>query len=580
MARLSLLKYLTVSLIFGSISVFYAFVEHEQFYPTTVALTTSKTHVLVMGNLGFALAVTCGSFAQRLLFGEITDDESREVLEKAKYTFIDICICLTIFRTDLTVTVVSLFTLLLLAKVFHWIAELRVETVSRLRLQHYFQIIRVALSLVCLFVMDLIITAGFIYVIVHLDSFGVLILFTFEFTMLMISTCANLLRFIILLIDSQRENEWDWKYGLLFCVEFTFDVLKLTSYVGFFVILTKYYSMPIHLLRELYFSLSNVRKRFEGYVKYKRLLKALQTRFPTVRVEQFEGQDRDMTCIICRSDVDVGKQLPCGHIFHLNCLKQWFQEQASCPTCRFDLSSRNVVNIPQVVPVHLQPNRNNPPLAAPAAPIANNNNVLRPNVAQNNANAEASNSNQNRPGMPPNPMSMPPFSPMSFPNPHRFLPNNNMPPPMPPPNMPPFPGMPFPAIPPPNMGHPAFPMSLPQMPNRGPVANPDLKQNIDMIQRSALATLGLFQYHSLLATHYDNLLTQLNTLQNDWETDFRLLLNDQQNQSSESKPSEDEKKPEATENSKPAAEEEQIQQNDKEPEEEDNRPAQSDLLVQ
>ena len=71
------------------------------------------------------------------------------------------------------------------------------------------------------------------------------------------------MRFFILLIDSQYENEWSWKHSLLFCVEFTFEVLKLVSYLGFFIILTKYYNMPIHLLRELYFAFSSVRRRFE-----------------------------------------------------------------------------------------------------------------------------------------------------------------------------------------------------------------------------------------------------------------------------------------------------------------------------
>jgi hypothetical protein len=32
-----------------------------------------------------------------------------------------------------------------------------------------------------------------------------------------------------------------------------------------------------------------------------------------------------------------GVQLPCGHIFHLRCLRQWTERQMSCPTCRADL---------------------------------------------------------------------------------------------------------------------------------------------------------------------------------------------------------------------------------------------------
>eukprot|EP00746_Dinoflagellata_sp_MGD_P017879 gnl/MRDRNA2_/MRDRNA2_141322_c0_seq1.p1 gnl/MRDRNA2_/MRDRNA2_141322_c0~~gnl/MRDRNA2_/MRDRNA2_141322_c0_seq1.p1 ORF type:complete len:273 (-),score=27.24 gnl/MRDRNA2_/MRDRNA2_141322_c0_seq1:302-1120(-) len=30
------------------------------------------------------------------------------------------------------------------------------------------------------------------------------------------------------------------------------------------------------------------------------------------------------------------KELPCGHRFHRDCLRSWFQRKPTCPTCRFD----------------------------------------------------------------------------------------------------------------------------------------------------------------------------------------------------------------------------------------------------
>ena len=39
-----------------------------------------------------------------------------------------------------------------------------------------------------------------------------------------------------------------------------------------------------------------------------------------------------------------------------------------------------------------------------------------------------------------------------------------------------------------------------------------------------MATMGLFQYHNLLASHYDTLLTQLNNIQSDWEKEYEDLL--------------------------------------------------------
>lgn len=42
-------------------------------------------------------------------------------------------------------------------------------------------------------------------------------------------------------------------------------------------------------------------------------------------------------CLICRERVLQGKKLSCGHIFHLQCLRQWLQHQQSCPLCRAEI---------------------------------------------------------------------------------------------------------------------------------------------------------------------------------------------------------------------------------------------------
>ncbi|XP_059277774.1 E3 ubiquitin-protein ligase RING1-like [Lycium ferocissimum] len=50
-------------------------------------------------------------------------------------------------------------------------------------------------------------------------------------------------------------------------------------------------------------------------------------------------------CIVCmegfqRGVDDHGKQLvPCGHVFHANCLTKWLSVHNSCPLCRFKVSA-------------------------------------------------------------------------------------------------------------------------------------------------------------------------------------------------------------------------------------------------
>lgn len=74
------------------------------------------------------------------------------------------------------------------------------------------------------------------------------------------------------------------------------------------------------------------------------------------------------------------KKLPCNHIFHVTCLRSWFQRQQTCPTCRMDVL-RNGTQATQ------NNNNNN----------ANNN----ANDANANANNNANNANGQIPPIPP-----------------------------------------------------------------------------------------------------------------------------------------------------------------------------------
>ncbi|CAI2372531.1 unnamed protein product [Moneuplotes crassus] len=52
------------------------------------------------------------------------------------------------------------------------------------------------------------------------------------------------------------------------------------------------------------------------------------------------GEYECPNCVICISEISIGIEaifMPCGHIFHKECLLQWFQNNHKCPTCRLEL---------------------------------------------------------------------------------------------------------------------------------------------------------------------------------------------------------------------------------------------------
>ena len=119
------------------------------------------------------------------------------------------------------------------------------------------------------------------------------------------------------------------------------------------------------------------------------------------------------------------KRLPCNHIFHVSCLRSWFQRQQTCPTCRMDvLRIAPNVNTDNVRAQQPQQPRAQPgipgipgmpaqffippnwqPFAVPQPPPqqqqpnqSNNNNNNNNNVNNNNNNINNNNINPNQMG--------------------------------------------------------------------------------------------------------------------------------------------------------------------------------------
>ena len=57
-----------------------------------------------------------------------------------------------------------------------------------------------------------------------------------------------------------------------------------------------------------------------------------------------DGKMEEPSCTICICEIPLGQKgmvLPCGHIFHPDCINPWLDEHNTCPTCRHELPSEN-----------------------------------------------------------------------------------------------------------------------------------------------------------------------------------------------------------------------------------------------
>ena len=72
----------------------------------------------------------------------------------------------------------------------------------------------------------------------------------------------------------------------------------------------------------------------------------IMNQLPEAFIEDVNKLDNEKkNCVICLEDFKTGDKtiiLPCIHIFHNNCIKNWLKKQNSCPICKFKISSENM----------------------------------------------------------------------------------------------------------------------------------------------------------------------------------------------------------------------------------------------
>ena len=281
-------------------------------------------------------------------------------------------------------------------QVFHWIAMDRVEYAETVSDVSVFSHLRVASLMLILLAGDAMFLMYSLRTTVE-DGPSVLLLFAFEYVILATMTISGLCRYAFYYVDhlvSRRnaalnaandatgsgddaDNEeeeddldggagagagagWEGKGVAIFYLGLITDMVQLLVYFVFFIVILTHYGMPLHLIRDLYVTFRNFRARVSDFIRYRRITSNMHRRFPDATREDIE---REPTCIVCREQMkvpeassgnqanicppaarrDLPKTLPCGHTFHLGCLRSWLERQQSCPTCRAPVNVSNPV---------------------------------------------------------------------------------------------------------------------------------------------------------------------------------------------------------------------------------------------
>lgn len=388
---LSALSLLLTAAVIGN-----AYYQKKQFYPSVVYITKSNPSMAVIYIQFFVIVLMLGKLLRKIFLGTLRAAEFEQLMERFWYALTETCLAFTVFRDDFNPRFVALFTVLLFLKSFHWLAEERVDYMERSPVIGWLFHVRVA---------SLLSTLGLLDYMMIMHAYNstiskgptVQLVFGFEYAILFTMVANTAIKYVLHAAEMRADTPWENKAVFLLYTELVIGLIRVILYLLFVIIMARIYALPMFVFRPMFFTMRSFKKALNDVIMSRRAIRNMNTLYPDATPEELATSDN--ICIICREDmVSNSKKLPCGHIFHVACLRSWFQRQQTCPTCRLNILRTPAANSSAARPegANVQNINANNAVNQPQLPgfnINNNNNIRQENpfanlIAQNFAQSQ------------------------------------------------------------------------------------------------------------------------------------------------------------------------------------------------
>ena len=307
-------------------------------FETFMAIAGSKPRLLVVCNALLAVSVTIAAFVAGLLFGTLRRTETEYLSERCRVGLLEFFLTLAMFRHTMTWRFGAAVFLLLVCKVFHWMARGRVQWLSAgLSLQRPSVVmhLRNVSTLALLAVADaaaLRLTWGEGALVWPPPATS--LLFLFHYAALVVSLVVTTAEYML----SAAPDRCHGKGTATLAVSLAGEALQLLVYAGLLAAVWALHNTPPFML--LSQVLDGTQQVFAKAVTLRKFWQLTDTnsRFMIDVLPPPVPEDGEPElCIVCREAMmeETGlKQLHCGHIYHGYCLNAWLQQQQACPTCK------------------------------------------------------------------------------------------------------------------------------------------------------------------------------------------------------------------------------------------------------
>mmetsp|Transcript_6947 Transcript_6947/g.16888 ORF Transcript_6947/g.16888 Transcript_6947/m.16888 type:complete len:1035 (-) Transcript_6947:326-3430(-) len=334
-------SYFMISAGAAGVNLLHAWSVHEQFYPAVIHLSSDKLSLALLYNFVFATFLLFGYATLKFFIGRLRDLEIEQLIDTGRGFLADTILFLVFYSPTIDQKEVATFQLMqyivgvIFLKMFHLMAQIRVSSMFEMGTPKRSVKIKLAVLMGLMLGVDLLLVHNFYAAFGRQSTFYTWILFECV-TMLALIT-VTIFKYTLHLIDTSLEHGWPGKAAYIFYLELVGDVCSMLIFLCFMGIffLQNPNRLPIYMMADIVQVARQLTTRLRNFRKYRMIMSDFENKFRMADSEELANAE---TCIICRDDLHEGSViLPCGHIFHVDCLKSWLVMQQVCPTCRAEI---------------------------------------------------------------------------------------------------------------------------------------------------------------------------------------------------------------------------------------------------
>ena len=359
---ISLNIYCLITLISSSYYFYDLYTKEDTFFIFSMHLLKSKFYFCLGLNFFIMIIVILGKLLINIFYGEVRLSELSQVIEKLRLKFFQLLVLFISFRPNIDIKKILFIVLYFFMAFLTGIAYKRgayITSMNEIDRKKQIKITSIYILLIYLNYR--------LYSISSINEnqknrpngeFLIYYVFNCEFLFLFIKIVAKFYKLMINITSVNLDKTWDYKnltFNIISTVKYS---IKILCEFRFCYVLIKMRIFPIYffidVLRNAYHLLKLIVKIYETYnnAYYVQTLpdyniymdlknQGLLT--PNLTKEEIDKLKKDKInlCNICLCEIEKGKYLNCGHIYHLKCIKEWVSINSKCPICKSSIINEN-----------------------------------------------------------------------------------------------------------------------------------------------------------------------------------------------------------------------------------------------